>query len=206
VNSTRVTGMLGTNIWDLTRAEWEGRRQFRQLVAFFRKYVPGFERAYAVQTGVNIGVRETRRIIGGYSLTAEDVLTARKFDDVVARGAYPIDIHNPAGKGTILRRVPAGDAYDIPLRTLIPEGVDGLVMAGRCISGTHEAHSSYRVMPISMATGQAAGVCAAIASRTGTAPRDVPAAAVQHELLRQQADLGGWQVGRPHDRRRAPTP
>jgi hypothetical protein len=206
VNSTRVTGMLGTSIWDLTRAEWEGRRQFRQLVAFFRKYVPGFERAYAVQTGVNIGVRETRRIVGGYSLTAEDVLTARKFEDVVARGAYPIDIHNPAGKGTILRRVPAGDAYDIPLRTLIPEAIDGLVMAGRCISGTHEAHSSYRVMPISMATGHAAGVCAAIASRTGIAPRDVPAAAVQHELLRQQADLGGWPLTRPHDRRRAATP
>jgi hypothetical protein len=191
VNSTRVTGALGTSVWDLTRAEWESRRQFRQLAAFLRKYVPGFERAYAVQTGVTIGVRETRRIVGGYRMTAEDVLTARKFEDVIARGAYPIDIHNPVGKGTVLRRVPEGDAYDIPLRALIPEGVENLLVAGRCISGTHEAHSSYRVMPISMATGQAAGICAALAARTGRLPRDVPPEEVQRALSEQGADLRG---------------
>jgi hypothetical protein len=178
-------------VWDLTRAEWESRRQFRQLAAFLRKYVPGFERAYAVQTGVTIGVRETRRIVGGYRMTAEDVLTARKFEDVIARGAYPIDIHNPVGKGTVLRRVPEGDAYDIPLRALIPEGVENLLVAGRCISGTHEAHSSYRVMPISMATGQAAGICAALAARTGRLPRDVPPEEVQRALSEQGADLRG---------------
>jgi hypothetical protein len=190
VNSTRITGVLGTDVWDLSYAEWEARRQYRQLVAFFRKYVPGFEHAYAAQSGVTIGVRETRRIVGEYQLTADDVLSARKFDDVVARGAYPIDIHNPAGKGTVLRRVPPGEAYDIPLRSLLPQGVDGLLVAGRCISGTHEAHSSYRVMPISMATGQAAGVAAALAALTGRAPRDVPAELVQRELVQQGADLG----------------
>lgn len=107
--------------------------------------------------------------MGNYQLTAEDVLSARKFDDVIARGAYPIDIHNPHGKGTILKRLPPGEAYDIPLRCLLPKGVEHLIVAGRCISGTHEAHSSYRVMPISMATGQAAGVCAALAARMRTA-------------------------------------
>jgi hypothetical protein len=117
------------------------------------------------------------------------VLTARKFDDVIARGAYPIDIHNPAGKGTRLERVPPGDAYDIPLRCLLPQ-LEDVVVAGRCISGTHEAHSSYRVMPISMATGHAAGVCAALAALTRRATREVPAADVQRELLRQHADLG----------------
>jgi hypothetical protein len=191
VNSTRVTGVLGTDVWDLTYAEWQSRRQMRQIASFLRRYVPGFEHAYVVQSGVHIGVRETRRISGEYQLTAADVLEARKFDDVIARGAYPIDIHNPTGSGTILQRLPAGEAYDIPLRCLLPQEVDQLVVAGRCISGTHEAHSSYRVMPIAMATGQAAGVCAALAARAGKTPRDLPAAYVQRELKRQGADLRG---------------
>jgi hypothetical protein len=158
-------------------------------VAFFRRYVPGFEQAYVAQSGVQIGVRETRRIVGEYRLTAEDVLTARKFPDVVARGAYPIDIHDPRGIGTRLERLPLGEAYDIPLGCLLPQRADRLLVAGRCISGTHEAHSSYRVMPIAMATGQAAGVCAALAACGGRAPRDVPPPDVQRELRRQGADL-----------------
>lgn len=190
VNSTRVTRVLGTDVWDLTRAERESRRQLRQLTAFFREYVPGFEEAYVAQSGVQIGVRETRRVRGAYRLTAEDLLSARSFDDVVARGAYPLDIHHPEGKGTTLERLPPGEAYDIPLRSLLPRDVGHLLVAGRCISGTHEAHSSYRVMPISMATGQAAGVCAALAARRGTPPGDVSAAPVQEELLRQGANLG----------------
>jgi hypothetical protein len=144
-----------------------------------------------VQSGVNIGVRETRRVGGEYQLTAADVLEARKFDDVIARCSYPIDIHNPKGSGTILQRLPPGEAYDIPLRCLLPRGVERLIVAGRCISGTHEAHSSYRVMPTAMATGQAAGVCAALAARAGKAPRDLPAPHVQQELKRQGADLRG---------------
>jgi hypothetical protein len=161
----------------------------RQIVAFLRRHVPGFEHAYAVQSGVTIGVRETRRIRGEYQLTADDVLSARKFDDVVARCAYPIDIHNPRGPGTIMQRLPPGEAYDIPLRCLLPQGADRLLVAGRCLSGTHEAMSSYRVTPVAMATGQAAGVCAALAVRTDKAPREVLTAKVQAELVRQGASL-----------------
>src|SRR6476619_1016428 len=106
-----------------------------------------------------------------------------------ARRAYPVDIHNPTGSGTLLKRLPPGEAYDIPLRCLLPRNTDGLIVAGRCISGTHEAHSSYRVMPIVMATGQAAGVCAALAARRGVMPREMPAREVQRELLRQGASL-----------------
>ena len=189
VNSTRVTGVLGTSVWDLTRAEWQARRQMRQIAAFLRKYVPGFERSYVAQSGVTIGVRETRRITGEYALTREDILGAQKWDDAVARGTYPIDIHNPQGKGTLLLRLPPGEWYDIPLRCLLPQRVDRLTVAGRCISGTHEAHSSYRVMPIAMATGQAAGVCAALAARAGKAVRDVPPGDVQTELRRQGARI-----------------
>jgi len=189
VNSTRVTNVLGTDVWDLSYAEWESRRQMRQIAAFLRRYVPGFEKSYVVQSGVNIGVRETRRILGDYQLTADDILQARKFTDVIARSTYPIDIHNPEGRGTTLKRVPPGEAYDIPLRCLLPQNVERLIVAGRCISGTHEAHSSYRVMPVSMATGQAAGVCAALSARHGKPPREIPPADVQTELIRQGANL-----------------
>jgi hypothetical protein len=190
VNSTRVTKVLGTDVWDLSYAEWESRRQMRQIAAFLRRYVPGFEKAYAVQSGVNIGVRETRRILGDYQLTVDDILQARKFPDVIARSTYPVDIHNPEGSGTLLKRLPPGEAYDIPLRCLLPRGIEGIMVAGRCISGTHEAHSSYRVMPVSMATGQAAGVCAALAVRGGKFLRGIPPSDVQAELIRQGANLG----------------
>jgi hypothetical protein len=190
VNSTRVMQVLGTNVWDLTYAEWEGRRQMEQIARFLRRYVPGFENAYIVQSGVEVGVRETRRIVGEYRLTAEDVLSARRFDDVIARGSYPLDIHNPTGRGTLRQRLPPGGSYDIPLRALVPRDVRNIVVAGRCISGTHEANSSYRTIPTSIATGQAAGVCAAIAARTGVSPGEVRASDVQMELIHQGADLG----------------
>jgi hypothetical protein len=189
VNTTRISRMLGVDVWNLSYAEWCGRQQMRQIAAFLRKYVPGFERCYVAQSGVHVGVRETRRILGDYQLTAEDVLGARKFDDVIARGAYPIDIHNPEGKGTVLRHVPAGEAYDIPLRCLLPRNAENVLVAGRCISGTHEAHSSYRVMPIVMATGQAAGVCAAISAKRGRGPGEISVREVQRELVRQGANL-----------------
>jgi hypothetical protein len=190
INSTRVTQVLGTDVWELTCAEWRSRRQMQQISTFLRQYVPGFAHSYLVQSGVHVGVRETRRIIGEYQLTVQDILEARKFADVIARSTYPVDIHNPKGSGTLLKRVPQGDAYDIPLRTLLPQRVENLIVAGRCISGTHEAHSSYRVMPVSMATGHAAGVCAALAAQQGKSPRDVPTRAVQETLLAQGADLG----------------
>ena len=189
VNSTRVTRVLGTDVWDLSYAEWMSRRQMRQIAEFLKQYVPGFEKSYVMQSGVNVGVRETRRIIGDYQLNADDVLSARKFDDAIARGAYPVDIHNPTGTGTVLKRLPPGEAYDIPLRCLMPQDAEGVIVAGRCISGTHEAHSSYRVMPIVMATGQAAGVTAALAARKGLRPRQIEARHVQSELVRQGASL-----------------
>jgi len=189
INSTRVVNVRSTNVFDLTRAEWESRRQMRMIASFFRRYVPGFEASYILQSASKVGVREGRRIIGDYQLTGEDILSARKFPDVVARGTYPVDIHNPAGKGTTLKKLPPGESYDIPLRCLVPAGIDNLVMGGRCISGTHVAHSSYRVMPIAMATGQAAGICAAISTMQSKSTRSVRPEEVQTELARQGANL-----------------
>jgi hypothetical protein len=189
VNSTRLTGVLGIDVWDLSYAEWQTRRQMRQIASFLRRYVPGFEESYVVQSGMQVGVRETRRIAGEYQLNEEDILGARKFPDAIARSAYPIDIHNPEGTGTVLKHLPPGEWYEIPLRCLLPQRVEGLVVAGRCISGTHEAHSSYRVMPVVMAVGQAAGVCAALAAKSRTSPRAVPADDVRAELIRQGGSL-----------------
>lgn len=190
VNSTRIARVLGTDVYDLSYAEWEGRRQVKQIAAFFKKYVPGFEESYVAQTGVTVGIRETRRITGDYILTEEDVMLASKFDDVIARCSYPVDVHNPKGKDTLLRKLPPGEAYDIPLRSLLPKNLDHILVAGRCISGTHLAHSSYRVMPVCMATGQAAGVCASLAVKTDATTRDIDVQDIQQELIRQGANLG----------------
>ena len=187
VNSTRVIRVLGTDIWDLTFAEWESRRQMKHIEEFFKRYVPGFENTYVLQSGIQVGVRETRRIRGDYTLTSEDVLEARVFEDTIAKSTYPIDIHNPAGKGTVIKRVKEGEAYGIPLRCCFPVGLDNVLTAGRCISGTHEAHSSYRVMPVSMAIGQGAGVCAALAAMKKVKSRDVNFKDVRKELRRQNA-------------------
>ncbi|MFA5039239.1 MAG: FAD-dependent oxidoreductase [Candidatus Omnitrophota bacterium] len=195
VNSTRVCGLKGNDVWDLSLAEWLGRRQMRQIVSFLRDYVPGFRESYPIQSGVQVGVRETRRVRGLYTLTQEDILSARKFPDSIARGAYPIDIHNPKGRGTLLKPLPPGEFYEIPLRCLIPKKNKGLLMAGRCISGTHEAHASYRIMAVSMATGQAAGVCAALAVKNKVSPEMIPARAVRLELRKQGADPGPTPLG-----------
>ena len=133
VNSTRVTGVLGTDAWQLSEAEWIARRQMRQIARFLRNRVPGFADSYIAQSGTTIGVRETRRIAGEYQLTGEDVIACRQFQDAIARGSYPIDIHDPKGKGTVLKRLPAGGAYDIPLRCLIPR-------AGRAYPARRTVH------------------------------------------------------------------
>jgi len=188
-NTTRVTQADGTRREDLTRAEIEARRQTEQVAAFLQKRVPGFERAYLLMTAPQIGVRETRRLLGEYLLTAEDVLGARKFPDGIALGSYPIDVHNPAGEGTIIKPLPPGEFYSIPYRCLVPRELEGLLVAGRPISTTHEAHASTRIQAICYATGQAAGAAAALALKEATRPREVDIGKLQEALLRQGAIL-----------------
>ncbi len=188
-NTTRVVGRSGVDAQGLTAAEVEGRRQVREMVTFLRKRVPGFERAYLQMVAPQIGVRETRRIVGEYVVTGDDIVQARKFDDAVARGNYPIDIHNPAGAGTVIRHLPEGESYDLPYRCLVPRRVDNLLVAGRSVSATHEGQASLRIMPICMALGQAAGVAAALCAKRGIAPRELPYAALRRSLLHQGANL-----------------
>ncbi|CAG7617078.1 FAD-dependent oxidoreductase [Paenibacillus allorhizosphaerae] len=189
-NTTRVIRKDATNPWDLTEAEIEGRRQVQQLVRFLKAEVPGFEDAYLQTTAPQIGVRESRRVVGEYMLTADELLASCRFDDVIARGAYPVDIHNPDGEGTILKHLPPGEWYDIPFRTLVPKKVQNLLIGGRPISTTHEAHSAIRVQPIAMAIGQAAGTAAALCAKDGVLPRELDVSKVQKALTEQGAVLG----------------
>jgi hypothetical protein len=189
-NTTRIILKDATNPWELTEAEIEGRRQVQEFVRFLKKYVEGFENAYLQMTAPQIGVRESRRVVGEYMLTAEELLAACKFEDVIARGAYPVDIHNPNGEGTILRHLKPGEWYDIPFRCLVPKKIENLLIGGRPISATHEAHSAIRVQPIAMAIGQAAGTAAAICVRGRVLPRQVNVRMVQESLTRQGASLG----------------
>jgi FAD dependent oxidoreductase len=183
VNMTRVTDIDPLDPDDLTRAEVEARMQVMQLLEFFRKRVPGFENARLAATGTQIGIRESRRIVGEYTLTRDDVLHARHFDDAIARSAYPIDIHNPSGSGTTTHRLPEGESYEIPYRCLVPAHVDGLLVAGRCISTTHEALASTRLTPTVMTLGQAAGTAAALAKESGNRLRDIDATRLRSTLV-----------------------
>ncbi|WP_299094554.1 FAD-dependent oxidoreductase [uncultured Metabacillus sp.] len=189
-NQTRVILKDATNPWELTAAEIEAREQVQEFVSFLKKHVDGFENAYLQTTAPQIGVRESRRVIGDYKLTAEELLNACKFDDVVALGSYPVDIHNPAGEGTLLQHLKPGEWYDIPYRSLIPKNIDNLIVGGRPISATHEAHSALRVQPIAIAIGQAAGTAAALCAKEGKLPRKSDVKQIQNSLLEQGAYLG----------------
>lgn len=187
VNTTRITGRLGISGYDLARSEIEGRQQAYAVVEFLRGRVPGFSGAYLLETPAQIGVRETRRILGEYVLTAEDVVAARKFDDAIACGAYPIDLHDPDSDRLVTRRVPEGDHYTIPYRCLLPRGGENWLVAGRCISATHEAFAAFRVSAIVMAIAQAAGTAAAMAAGSGISPRAVDVRVLRHALRERGA-------------------
>ncbi len=189
VNMTRVIDIDPLDPDDLTRAEVQSRLQAMQLLEFFRQRVPGFENARIAASGTQVGIRESRRIVGRYTLTREDVLQGRSFDDAVARSAYPIDVHNPSGSGTTTQRLAPGASYEIPYRTMLPVNRERLIVAGRCISTTHEALASTRLTPTVMTLGQAAGTAAAIACAQGVRVGDVDTARLREALIADGVDL-----------------
>jgi hypothetical protein len=192
VNATQVNGLFGIKVEDLTKAELDGRRQAVRVVEFMRRHLPGYEHCYISHMPAVIGVRETRRVRGLARLTREDLVTGRAWPDAIVRGArFSIDIHNPAGSGQAENQgehARQGGAarvkpYDIPAGCAIPQGAEGLLVAGRCISGTHEAHASYRVQNICMAVGAGVGALAATSLADGTPPAKVDIAKVQKVLF-----------------------
>ncbi len=180
-NMTRVSGLDATDPEQLTQAEIEGRRQAQEYARFLIERVPGYQDAALASVSTQIGVRESRRIFGRYRLTRADVVSARQFDDQIARCGAPIEDHH-AGSDTVWEYLPEGETYGIPLRCLLPEKVEGLLVAGRCLSADHDAHASVRSMGQCMAMGQAAGVVADMAVQHDLLPGDVRPDFVQARL------------------------
>jgi hypothetical protein len=193
---TRMRNVDATDADALTAAEIEGRRQCREYFRFLRENVPGYEEAVLISTSPAVGVRESRRIVGEYMLTADDVVTARHFDDQIAHCGAPIEDHH-AGSDTRWVYLDEGATYGIPYRCLLPRAVDGLLVTGRCFSATHDAHASARSMGTCMAMGQAAGTAAALSAARGITPRDLPIADLLVRLDADGADLGRREGVRP---------
>ncbi len=188
VNMSRINGVDGTNPASLTFGEIEGRKQVEEILRYLVAYVPGFEHAKFTKMAPFLGIRETRRIVGQYVLTADDILSCARFDDAIAVASYPLDIHHPEGGGCTLTW--CGDSYDIPYRSLLPTQVKNLLVAGRSISTTHEAMSAIRVMAPCMAMGEAAGRAAKIAVRSGVSPAEINVDELRQELIAEGAYLG----------------
>ena len=176
----------GTDVWDLTKAEIEIRKKAVEHVTQMRKR-PGYENCFISGDGhpPQLGVRETRRIIGEYMLTEDDMVEGRKFPDTITKSASPIDMHKSGGENE--NRSVKTDYYDIPYRCLVPKKIDNLLVAGRCISATHIAEAGIRKIPVCMATGQAAGTAAALAAKSGVSTRALDVNLLQKTLREQGA-------------------
>ena len=194
VNMTNVTGIDGTDVRDLTKAEIICREQMEKIVLFLREYVPGYEKCYLTASGEMVGVRETRHFKGVHTLTAEDIVEAAVFEDWIAtKNYFNFDIHNIKGAGLdsngAQKLFRAKGEYTIPYRACVPEKIDGLLLSGRNISGTHKAHSNYRVMGICMNIGVGVGTAAAVAVRDQVELRHADIRKVQQILLSNGVEL-----------------
>ena len=176
-NMTNCTGIDGTNMKDLVRATLVCRNQIEPIVEFLRQHVPGYQNCYLIDSGDFLGIRETRHFKGVKTITEKDIESARVFPDwVVTKAAFNFDIHNMTGNGLDATGVQdefvQSKGYTIPYGCLVPDKMDGLLLAGRCISGTHMAHANFRAMPICANMGQAAGIAAALCVKENQQPRD----------------------------------
>jgi FAD-dependent oxidoreductase family protein len=190
---TRVRNRDGTpvDVTDVRQATWgelEGRRLAEEAADFLRAHVPGFTDAFLDDTATALGVRETRRVVGDYVLTGDDVTRGASFGDAVARGAWPREYH-VRGRTTEYEFLPTGTSYQVPFGSLRPRGVPNLLVAGRCLSADHDALASIRVMGPSLALGQAAGTAAALAARDGVPVAEVAVDELQTSLSKQGAVL-----------------
>jgi FAD dependent oxidoreductase len=175
---------------DLTRGEIEGRRQAVQAFEFLRT-VPGFEKSYIVDLPPQLGIRETRRIVGGYQLSGDDVLGCASFEDSIGVNGWPIEAHVAGDVIFKFPPIPQSRGYnELPYRMLVPTGIDNLLVAGRCASMTHEGQSAARVSGACFAMGEAAGSAAALALSGNRIPRDIAVEKLQQALQRQGAFIG----------------
>ncbi len=187
-NMTNCTDIDGTLAEDLTRAELVCRSQMERIVDFLREYVPGYEKCYIVGAASLIGIRETRHFKGLATITERDILEAKQFEDAVVFGAhFNFDVHNITGAGLdetgVQHHFTQKNGYTIPYGCMIPEKIDGLLLSGRNISGTHMAHSNFRAMPICVGIGEACGVAGALAVKQKKKLRDISPKEIRAILL-----------------------
>lgn len=185
-NMTNCINIDGTNADDLTKGIRVCRSQIEPIVKFLREYVPGYENCWLMSSAYLVGIRETRHFKGVESLMPEDILIAKEFDNwVVKRAFFNFDVHNMSGssldKTGVQHEWPQPKDYSIPYGCLLPENIDGLLLSGRNISGSHLAHSNFRVMPIAIATGEAAGIAAAISVKENVSLKNVDVKTIQAE-------------------------
>lgn len=166
LNTTRIVGKNPVDVEDVSEAEMTVREQVYEMYRFMRDNIEGMENCALTETAAEIGARESRRIVGLYEISTDDIVNVAKFEDRIARGTYEIDIHNPAGSGTFHKAVPDRDYYTIPYRAMLPKSASNIIVAGRPLSSSHEAHASFRIMPITTCIGEAAGVAASLAVKT----------------------------------------
>jgi hypothetical protein len=189
-NCPRIsTHTNGTDPFHLTSAQITARIATQRYVAFCRRYLPGCENAYLVFTAPMVGVRESRRIRGEYYLTTEDYFAARKFPDAIARNCYPLDIHSDHQHEMNMKRLAPGEFHEIPYRCMVPLGIEDLLVAGRCFSGSFEAQSSVRIQSNCRAMGEAAAVASALSIASGTALRALDGTMVRKRLVAQGGRL-----------------
>jgi hypothetical protein len=170
----------------LTRATLSMRDMANRMAKFYQKYVPGYEDSYLSHTAQSVGIRDSRRIDCDYTLTVDDVLAGRKFEDGIGRYGSLMDVHDKSGKKSLsLTEVGGAGWFHIPYRCLLPKGITNLLMAGRCISADYNAQGSVRSQAAAMMTGQATGTAAALAVRHRKTPRDLDIAELQ-SVLRSQ--------------------
>ncbi len=187
INCTRLQGIDGTKTEELTKAHIITRKQVQTVFKVIKKYVPGCENAMLIQTASVLGVRESRHIVGRYTLTDEDVISGRKFDDKISLCGYILDLHSDTTGGG--KFVVVDQWFDIPYRCLVPETCNNLLVAGRCISATSGAASSLRTMTSCFAIGQGAGTAAAQSVAEHVKPKDIDIAKLQNTLRSQNVVL-----------------
>ncbi|MDD7201619.1 MAG: FAD-dependent oxidoreductase [Sphaerochaetaceae bacterium] len=189
VNMTRVNGFNPVDPMELSKAEMEGRRQVWELYRFLKDRIPGFQNAKMVSSGPSIGIRSSRSMQGVYTITADDILSERVFDDRIAVYGYPIDIHSPDGTETKSIFLRDGGRYTIPYRILVNRTVENVMATGRLVSASFEAQASLRTSPCCGALGQACGIAAAIAIQSGKSPLDIDVDQLQKRLRMKGAYL-----------------
>lgn len=188
-NTTRIVKRNPTDPFDVSKAEIEARRQIIEVISFLKENTNSFKNGFLVSVASDIGVRESRMLKGKHILTEEELKDCTRFEDSIAVANYDIDIHNPEGTGTSHYFFKPGEYYTIPYRSLVPNEVDNLLVGGRCISATHEAQASIRVMATCACLGEAAGTALALAKNTGTTAHTIDVLKLQKILKEKGVKL-----------------